>query len=408
MSDSSRRIHLEGVDWAAVAPVLRLAGAFRMALQPGKLALALLAVLLLFGSGWLVDLAWGDVVESGVGGDRGVFETVLDRQGAGLHALMESAWSLELGLDSVGAGAAQWPARPTGVVGAARFLAVDTPCWLLQEHFWPAALLGLIKLLVIGLLGGAICRMAATQACVGRTVSAAEGLRFAWQRGAWFVGAPLMPGLLIGVLGGVLALAGLVFFNAPVADVVGSVLWGVLLLVGLLVTLVGLGLVLGAPLMYPCLAVEGTDGFDVVSRCYHYVFFRPWHYVVYMLAAVFLAVVSYRVVGVVVSAALYATDYLVGIGSFVVVDDATRYDAAAGEETLGAASWVMSRWIGLVHALVAAFMLSLFFCLMTHVYLLLRRAADGTPLDDCDTGGGDVLWATAADDASASAPAAGG
>ena len=53
--------------------------------------------------------------------------------------------------------------------------------------------------------------------------------------------------------------------------------------------------------------------------------------------------------------------------------------------------------------MVAAFMLSLYFCMQTWVYLLLRRAADATPLDDCDTGEGDVLWAPAADADSADA-----
>ncbi len=411
MSESGRRVRVEGVDWFAFAPVLRLAGAFRMALQPGKLVLALAAVLLLFGVGSLMDLAWGEVVETEGLDDRGVFEAVVDRQAAGFHALMDSALSLEIGLD-------QLDGRNTGgsvgVVGAVRYLAVETPRWLFTEHPWYALIYGLIKLAIMGLLGGAICRMAATQACVGRSISVKEGLCFAWRRVVWFVGTPLMPGLVVALLAGALALAGLVFFNAPVLDVVGAVVFGVLLLLGLFAALVGLGLVLGVPLMSPCLAVEGTDGFDVISRCYNYVFFRPWHYAFYLLSAACFAAVCYVVVVAVASATVGVTDHFVGVGSFAVVDelpmdDATRYDAIVDQArhsegqrqtnaedldgTLGPAAWIVKQWGRLVSALVAAFMLSLFFCLMTHVYLLMRRAADGTPLDDCDSGEGDVLWA---------------
>lgn len=407
MSDSTRRVRIEGVDWVAFAPVLRLARAFRMALQPGKLVLALVAVLVLLGVGELMDLTWGDVAELPDGSEQGIYETTLDRQLGGLSAMMQSALALDFGLGGMGHD------RSAGVLGALRYVAIDTPVWLFQRHPWFAAVYGLIKLLVVGLFGGAICRMAATQACTGKTTSAIEALRYTVQRLMWFVATPLMPAVLIAVLAGLLALAGLVFFNAPVLDVVGAVVFGVLLIVGLLLTLVGVGLALGLPLMVPCLAVEGTDGFDAVSRCYNYVFFRPWHYACYLVSMIVFAAVSYAVVAAVASATISATDYMVGLGSFAVMDDApidelSRYDMLAAEATDPArafvlegelegtpavASWIVAQWVRLVWVLVAAFMLSLFYCMATWVYLLLRHSADGTPLDDCDTGEGDVLWA---------------
>jgi len=416
MTDSARTVRLEAIDWLAFAPVLRIARAFRMALQPGKLVLALAAVLIIFGVGELMDLAWGDAVERHGVADQGVYEHTMERQSYGVAVRMHSARTLDRGLDQapgVGDG------RPTGVVGALRYMAVDTPRWLFTEHPWFAAVFGLIKLVVVGLFGGAICRMAATQACVGQPTSAAEALRYTAGRMMWFVLTPLMPCVLIGVLAGLLALAGLIFFNVPALDVVGSLLFGIFMLLGLVIALVGIGLALGLPLMYPCLAVEGTDGFDAVSRCYNYVFFRPWHYAFYAVAMVVFAAVCYLVVAAVASATINTTDYLVGAGSVSVMDDLpadpltgedpTRYDAAAAEAmhplvpdgltanelegTLKPASWVMTQWVRFVWALVAAFMLSLYFCMQTWVYLLLRRAADATPLDDCDTGEGDVLWA---------------
>ncbi|MFI4859597.1 MAG: hypothetical protein ACIAXF_02830 [Phycisphaerales bacterium JB063] len=424
MSESTRRVRIEGVDWVAFAPVLKLARAFRMALQPGKLLLALVAVLVLFGVGELMDLAWGEAVELPDGETQGIYETTLDRQLGGLGVMMHSALSLDLGLGDAEVG------RPRGVVGALRYVAIETPAWLFKNHPWFAAVFGLVKLVVVGLFGGAICRMSATQVCTGKTITAVEALRYTARRLMWFVGTPLMPALLIALLAGLLVLCGLVFFNAPVLDVVGGLLFGVMLIVGLLIALVGIGLVLGVPLMVPCLAVEGTDGFDAVSRCYNYVFFRPWHYAFYVVSMIVFAAVSYAVVAAVASATVGATDYFVGAGSVAVMDElpadeVTRYDAVAAqanapylaaqldgelEGTPAAASWIVTQWVRLVWALVAAFMLSLYFCMTTWVYLLLRHSADGTPMDDCDTGEGDVLWATtpepapAASDAAASPP----
>lgn len=408
MSDHTPRVRIEGIDWVAFAPVLRGVRSFRMALQPGKLVLALAAVLILFGVGSLMDLAWGDIAELSDGTEAGVYEVTLHRQGQGFAVLMRSALSLDFGMEGVGS------SRSDGVAGALWFIAVDTPRWLFNNHPWFAVVFGLIKLLVIGLFGGAICRMAATQACVGKTTSAVEALRYTAGRLAWFVVTPLMPGLLIALLGGLLALAGLVFFNLPGLDIVGAVLYGLLLILGLLAALVSIGLVLGMPLMIPCLAVEGTDGFDAVSRCYNYVFFRPWQYAFYLASMVVFAAVCYVTIAAVASSTLLLTDSFVGAGSFVEleelpIDETTRFDAASSEamhgtlpeeltaesleDTLKPASWIMTQWVRLVWALVAAFMLSLYFCMTTWVYLLLRRSADATPIDDCDTGEGDVLWA---------------
>jgi len=426
MADNTRTVRLEGIDWLAFAPVLRLARSFRMALQPGKLLLALVAVLIIFGVGEVMDLAWGDVVEQPGAADQGVYEHVLERQSHGFAVLMQSALSLDLGLEQapgIGGG------RPMGVAGALRYMVIDTPRWLFTEHLWFALVFGLIKLVVIGVFGGAICRMAATQACIGQPTSAVAALRFTAERIVWFLLTPLMPCVLIGVLAGVLVLAGLVFFNAPVLDVIGGVFYGLLMLLGLVIALVSIGLAFGLPLMYPCLAVEGTDGFDAVSRCYNYVFFRPWHYAFYLVSMVLFAAVCYLVVAVVATATVNTTDYFVGAGSIAVIDDlpsdtvvgedVTRYDAVAAqamhpavpddfvadelEGTLKPTSWIVTQWVRFVWALVAAFMLSLYFCMQTWVYLLLRRAADATPLDDCDTGEGDVLWAPAADVDSADA-----
>jgi len=158
-------------------------------------------------------------------------------------------------------------------------------------------------------------------------------------------------------------------------------------------------------LMFPALAVEGTDAFDAISRAYNYVFFRPWQFAFYTLTSVFVAAVVYLVISSVASGTLAATWMTVDRGSYASVEyppieDATRFktlwthamtyrtqgveSAAEPQGTLGPAAWIVARWVDLVYAIVSATMLSLMLCLQTWVYLLLRRSADGTPFYDCN------------------------
>ena len=62
----------------------------------------------------------------------------------------------------------------------------------------------------------------------------------------------------------------------------------------MVVLLVGL---VGYPLMYTTLSVDGTDTFDALSRTYNYVFQAPWNFLWYSLVAIFYgAVVTFFVI----------------------------------------------------------------------------------------------------------------
>ena len=51
-----------------------------------------------------------------------------------------------------------------------------------------------------------------------------------------------------------------------------------------------LGALVGWPLMWATVSVEGTDAFDALSRSYAYTYHRPWRLLWYVLFAGFLAV----------------------------------------------------------------------------------------------------------------------
>ena len=419
MSERFSRVRVEGVDWPAALPVVHLFQSFRMAIQPAKLLLGLLLVVLVYLGGRGLDFAFGPQVQPGdfagyvseswpsLGpwarhlpgseGPSGIFETALTLETAAIESLVQSVLGVApneatAALPGSGLEAGAW-------AGAAMLAAV--PGWLATHHPGFLALLALGKLLVVGLIGGAICRLAALEACRSLRGSLGQGLRFAGGKYVWLVLAPVLPLLVAGLIGLLLAGLGALLMNFPVADVVGAVLTGPLMFGGLVIALILIGLALGAHLLYPAVAVEGTDAFDAVSRAYNYVLGRPWRYLAYALVALVYGAVTYLFVAVVVFLTLYLTRLALGL--WVVADLAggegrleailpvpqfgeliqpIDWAALSGHPSASIAAWIAGVWVRLVVALLPAFAVGYYFSAHTWIYLLLRRAADGTEFDD--------------------------
>ncbi|MBX2852676.1 MAG: hypothetical protein KTR15_13145 [Phycisphaeraceae bacterium] len=364
------RVAIERVDWKSILPALRLASAFKHALQPGKLLVALLAVLAIHFSGLTIDALFG-LNESNDGpNDLRVYELLVQLEAAAIEGAMYSALDLEHGFG---------PASD-GVADALFAVFVGVPAYIIDSHPWFSLLFGIDVLFVLALASGVLCRMSATQVCVERLTPLASAACFVRKRWAWFLLTPLMPTILIVVVGALLALLGLIFFNVPWLDVAGSALYGLFLLLGFVIAVASLLLLLALFLMPPALSVEGSDGFDALARSFNYILFRPWQFAVYLFAsAVYLAVV-YVVVATIATLTIEATGYCIGLG---VVSDSDLTEPA---------TWLLARWSELVTAVVLAILLSTLCCLQTQVYVLMRRSADGTPMDQCDGGEEPVLW----------------
>lgn len=391
MPHSPNRVVIDRVDWPAVLPVLRLASALRHALQPGKLAVALLAVVVLHGCGLLMDAVWpGD-------DNQGVYEllVVLERQAA--YDLAHHALAMDLGLGSGG-----------GVLNALDRAVIGIPHAVFRDHPGHAIVFGLICLVVIALTSGVLCRMAASQVCAGESMGLVAAVRFVKQRCAWYLLTPVMPVLLVLMLGAVLIVAGLVLFNAAWLDVVGSLLYGPMILLGFVIALVTVLLVFALFLMAPALSVEGTDGFDAISRSFNYVLFRPWQFAGYLLASVGYFAVVFLLVSTLAGLTMDMTYGFVDVGAFAGLDDPprdgwTRHDyitAGHNDNLTGSTSisaWIVARWIDLLTGVVVAVMFSVVCCLQTRVYVLMRHGADGTPMDEYGKGDEPDPWSTPGD-----------
>lgn len=366
MPESPNRVAIDRVDWKNVLPVLRLASAFKHALQPGKLIVALAAVLAIHFSGTVLDLIW-------FGSDGpSVYEDISTAYMDSAEGLVHASLALNFSLDEM-------DSVPT-ILGR---MVIGGPSILFQEHPWFAIIFGLDVLFVLAIASGILCRMSSTQVCANRSTALDSAACFVSKRWVWYLLTPLMPAMLIAVVGAILALGGLVFFNIPGVDVVGSLLYGVLLLLGFVIAVVALLLLFALFLMPPALSVEGSDGFDAIARSFNYILFRPWQFAVYLFSSIVYLAVVYVLIGTVASLSIDATSYFAGLGVF------------GDAELTEASSWIMTRWVELVTAIVIAILFSTFCCLQTQVYVLMRRSADGTPMDQCDGAEEQDLWADA-------------
>lgn len=275
--------------------------------------------------------------------------------------------------------------------------------WLLCTHWVFGAILLLCSLAVWSVLGGAIFRITAIHAARDEKISIPQAIRFSVGKVASFFMAPLMPLLCIAVLGGAILL-GALLMNVPfIGSVLYSLVFFALALVGgAAIAFLIAGLVGGGPLMYPTIAVEGSDGFDAISRSYSYVFNRPWRAGLYALVALVYGSFCYLFVHLFAFVTLKATHSAVKMGVWAggekmsgAVDkiDAmwagpqldSLHGGASFEAVSPPDSWaaaIMVAWIYLIIGLVVAFLISYVCSASTMIYYLLRRQVDATDLDD--------------------------
>jgi hypothetical protein len=440
-SQSSDSIRVESVNWSELLPFTRIFGSFKIAVDPPKLMMSLLLVVLLFISGKVLDGIWGgrvfvpeasgqirfDEITEYTVRDRatfkkrlaiawddrreriaanrdvpplaGVFSTALRYKLDSFDSLVTAATSLNFGLTSIVSG--DPPLQPT-VVGALYRMFVVLPGWLWTAHAGFLVTYVLIGLVLWSFFGGAICRLAASHAAAERHTDPGDAVVFARERWVWFFAAPLLPALITGVIVLVLAVGGLVFFNLPGLDILGALVFGLALVLGVVAALLLIGFGTGVHLMYPALAVEGTDGFDAVSRSFNYVFSRPWRWLFYTGVALVYGAITYLFISLIVFLTVWLTHRAVGWWVIAQVGEEAakinRFDAMLVPPQIGdviydiqwdqlpatgkAAAGIMWVWIMLLLGLMPAYAISYYFASHTWIYLLLRRSADGTDLTE--------------------------
>ena len=275
-------------------------------------------------------------------------------------------------------------------------LAVVGPGWLLRYHLVYFILFAAWFLLLWAIFGGAIARIAAVHVARDEKISVGQALRFSSSKLLSFVFAPVIPIIIILVAGVIIALGGLLWYIPVIGPILGGAIFILALLVGFIITLVGVGTVGGFNLMYPTIAVEGSDSFDAISRSFSYIFARPWRMIFYTALSLVYGALCFLFARYFVYVMLGVTHYF---ASWFLAGKAAHYwpeiwpqvnDAdLAYRINFHALSWsdatsafLIACWVYVVLAFLAAFVVSFYFSANTIIYYLMRREVDATELDD--------------------------
>ncbi len=297
------------------------------------------------------------------------------------------------------AGAAQALVEPPGVlISVVRFFAVG-PSWALRYHpgyFIPWFILFLA---VWAIFGGAITRVAAVHIAREEKISIRQALKFSMGKFLSFFFAPLIPLAIVLVVGILVAIGGLIVNIPLVGPPIVGIVFFLAIAAGFVMTLVLLGTVGGFDLMYPTIAVEGSDSFDAISRSFSYVYARPWRMLFYTLLAIVYGALSYLFVRLFIYLTLALTHYFVGWWIFRSADNyqalwpvmwggpqfwnlpyMPENSALSGGHWLGAT--LIAIWVYLTISMMGAFVMSFYFSVNTLIYYLLRNDVDATEMDD--------------------------
>ena len=292
---------------------------------------------------------------------------------------------------------------------------------------------------------GIITRIAAVQLANKGPISIRQAIRFVCTRYLGYIGAPMVPLIIIAVCVFGLILYGILGLIPFIGDLfIYGIGLPIIIIGGAAMAVFLIGLV-GYPLMYPTLSAEGdqSDTFDALSRSINYVASSPWHYIWYWLVAVFYGAAVTFFVLFFTSLTVYVGKWAVGLtasavwkdrkpdylfiyapesfgwkelltrdspyavrGQWAMYDrdgkettkpaDAVRYlyvykpvDKAAYDQARGEFyaynAWgagIVCFWLTLMFLVMLGFSYSFFWCAATMIYFLMRKRVDEAELDE--------------------------
>jgi hypothetical protein len=411
------------IQWSDLLPFLPLFTGFKLARDVKKIVLAAAAIVVIYLAGRVLDSIWAKdhrvlvadgtselqvFVSSGFskaatndwiashakdrGSKRsGVFAVLLSHMRTVAHDLTSATLSLS----------------PTGVVRAV-VNAAGAKAWLAVMHpLYALLFLILIWLPVWAFSGAAICRIAALEATREDRLPIGKSLAFARQKFWSFVAAPLLPIGVVIIIGALMFIGGAIGAIPGFGTFVAPLFLFLAIIGGIVIALIVIGLSLGAPLMYPTIAVEGSDAFDAVSRSFSFVGERIWRTLLYGGIALLYGAICFVFVKLVARLALFSVHFFVGLSmnwgsargpagdiphkltalwQAPALDFSTPFYGSFDHSDVSGWSafgrFLIALWVYGVFALVAGFLLSYYHSASTLMYLLLRRDVDATDIQE--------------------------
>lgn len=423
MSTTSEANRNEG--WLESSGVLHLFRAPVMAVQPAKLGIALMAIVVTFFFGVTLDFCWsvgGGVSEDTIAryiesratnqpfvpseGDHGIFQVWREHERRCVLGLLGSS----VPGSSVAAGTtigtymeSHSTANPLqNLAGLAYGI-----WWMFDYHPLFFLVFSLGCLAIWSYAGGAICRLAAVQFARDENLTAMTALQYA--RRQWFGGfflAPCIPLLIILGITVLLVIFGGVLRFWVLGDILAGLMFWLALLGGFVITLMMVGLFIGGNLFWPSIAVQGSDAFDALSVGLSYPFNKSWKWILYTCLSIVYAGICWVFVNLFTYLMFTVTRSIVAFGTspFGWWTRGTQENPKSKLEMLwplggpnnlyAPPNWSELIWyeyfsacmIGffvlLVIALMWSFLVSFYFSSSTIMFYLLRRDVDGVDLSE--------------------------
>jgi len=279
-----------------------------------------------------------------------------------------------------------------------RFFCV-APRWAIGQHGIYFTLFGILFLIVWAIFGGAIARISAVHVAREEKLSIRQAIRFSTGKFLSFAFAPVIPLVIVLVVGLVVALGGLLLYIPFVGEILVGIFFFLALAAGFVMTLVALGTAGGLNLMYPTIAVEGSDSFDAISRSFSYVYARPWRMLWYTVVAIVYGAFTFLFVRLFVYLTLAFAHKFTGLwvgrttageqpvwgsiwpgsGLWHMPYEIPYLSLSTGQSI---AAFFVALWVFLTISFLGAFLISYYFSSSTVIYYLMRREVDATELDD--------------------------
>ena len=418
--------HLQTINWRETLPWLVIFRSFSAACSPSAMLLAFIGAIVTPLGWWMFDvvLISNDMKEQ----DPGLSATV---------EIMRSPYQRVFTPSETEASPMDemWNGRPAAAFAqiSAPFIEVfdkNTPGFRVYIYF----LLGAIWTLVVwAFVGVGICRSAVLKFTREEPLGPIEVAMFSIRQflaSISAVGIPLVCVFLLAIPGMIAGLFLLFDFGAILA----GIFWFVVLGCGLVMAILLVGLFFGWPLMIASVSAEEQDGFDAMSKAYAYLFARPLSYLFYVLLALAFGGFCYWIAVVVLSSAVNLSQWSASWtatwndppaflkkdedGNLIIPEESNRprldeafllanetpeqaeerreqekrlkeqqeddedADDSGTSTTLRVGQHILSFWQGLLYTVGAAFVYSLFFCLSSAVYLVLRKDVDDMEMDE--------------------------
>ncbi len=391
---------------------------FRMAIQPSKLIIAFFAIILIWLVGWTMDFATRSVITAGpeapaasitelqiyleapdavpaflklnaqTTGRTGVFHVLWHFAAAKFHAVLIAL--PELNVQAAQANVDQY---------------LRAVAWAFQYHTLYIIIFVLLKLAVIAVAGGAICRISALQFARGEKPGLIEAVGFSLKRFRHFYFAPLFPVVIIIAFAILFFLVPGLLANIPKGGVlILAVCVPFLLLVGAVIAIIIIGLAAGFGLMFPAIAYGGLELFDSISHAFSYIYSRPWRMTCYNFLAAIYGAACYIFVRFFAFLILLSTHTLLAFFIWTKTADGinklnavwpkpTLMDLANSASLTAPSGWtqvvaafIISLAVLVIIGLLVSFVISFYFSANTIIYALMRNKVDKTPFDDVYTG----------------------